>query len=56
MRYKSSVRVVRVVVVLFFASTRTLRSSPYKPPYTHFEQGRVDPRHDHFAMFYMAHV
>ena len=43
-RYKSSVRVVRVVVVLFFASTRTLRSSPYKPAYTHFERGRVDPR------------
>ena len=43
-RYKSSVRVVRVVVVLFFASTRTLRSSPYKPSYTHFEQGRDDLR------------
>ena len=43
-RYKSSVRVVRVVVVLFFASTRTLRSSPRKPSYTHFEQGRDDPR------------
>ena len=42
-RYKSSVRVVRVVVVLFFASTRTLRSSPRKPSYTHFEQGRDDP-------------
>ena len=43
-RYKSSVRVVRVVVVLFFASTRTLRSSPCKPSYTHLKQGRVDPR------------